>query len=406
MSQSAGLNSPGRYIANMLSGAWRCLPPELNMAPVTVDTICPLLFRSGAGALGWWRVRHGTVGRSHATLHAAYLRYALNAAQHERQVVEAISILRAAGLEPLLLKGWAVGRLYAESGLRPSGDIDLYLPRIQRLAAENALRAEGQYWADFQHEEIERCGMGFERLYDCSESVQLNGFVIRILGPEDQLRFLCLHFLKHGAWRPVWLCDIAARLESLPIGFDWDRCLGESKRDASWIAYSVILAKRLLGADLRNAPLSRWESKLPEWLPESVLEQWSHPYPANLPSFLIQMEVSSWKNAIRASAQRWPNPIQAIVDAGGYFDRWPPISFQLRNCLKRAVKLCCSKEFRKSAVKLCTRSQFGCYTGRVVMRERERKHSDRIPVRYKQPNRPSRSRSSLASSSLSPIDLP
>jgi hypothetical protein len=343
------INSPGECIAAILSGVWRCSPPELEVAPAIIDSICPLLLRSGAGALGWWRLRDKATGHACAKLHAEYFRYAVNAIEHERQVVKAISILRAVGLEPILIKGWAVGRLYAQSGLRPSGDIDLYLPHNQRVFAENALRAAGKYWVDFQHEEIERYGIGFERLYECSELVQLDGSAIRILGPEDQLRFLSLHFLKHGAWRPLWLCDIAARVESLSGSFDWDRCLGENKRYAGWIAYSVILAKRLLGADLRNAPLRHWERNLPGWFVESVLKQWSRPYPANLPSFLAQMEASGWKNVASAVAQRWPNPIQAIIDAGGCFDRWPPISFQVRNCVERSMKLCYSRHLRKGA---------------------------------------------------------
>jgi hypothetical protein len=50
--------------------------------------------------------------------------------------------------------------------------------------------------------------------------VELNGAKIRILGAEDHLRLLCLHLLKHGAWRPLWLCDVAAALESRPSSFD------------------------------------------------------------------------------------------------------------------------------------------------------------------------------------------
>lgn len=68
------------------------------------------------------------------------------------------------------------------------------------------------------------------------ELVNLEGDKIWVLCAEDHLRFLCLHLLKHGAWRPFWLCDVGMALESRSSNFDWDRCFGENKRRAEWIA--------------------------------------------------------------------------------------------------------------------------------------------------------------------------
>ena len=57
---------------------------------------------------------------------------------------------------------------------------------------------------------------------------------VRVLGPEDQLRLLCLHLARHGISRPLWLCDIGACLESSPPDFDWDCCLRGSKTLSDW----------------------------------------------------------------------------------------------------------------------------------------------------------------------------
>ncbi len=146
-----------------------------------------------------------------------YLAYCIHAAHHEQEVREIFQIFRDAGIEPILIKGWAVGRLYAEAGLRPAGDIDLCVAAHQLDAAEALLnRAENQhYHVDLGHDEISKFGgPSFEELRTSSGLVDLDGTRVRVLAAEDNLRILCLHLLKHGAWRPLWLCDIAASLES------------------------------------------------------------------------------------------------------------------------------------------------------------------------------------------------
>ena len=87
-----------------------------------------------------------------------------------------------------------------------------------------------------------------------SESIELGGTSIRVPSAEDHLRLVAIHFLSHGAWRPVWLCDIAAMLEDLPQDFDWDRCLGNEPRIARWVTSVIELAHRLLGACVDRVP--------------------------------------------------------------------------------------------------------------------------------------------------------
>jgi len=314
------------------------------MTAKQVATIAPLLLASGAGALCWWRLRYCSEqvpSIAQEELQKAYRNCAIHAAMHERQVAEIFRVLRSAGVEPILLKGWAVGRLYPEVGLRPSGDVDLFVAPQEYEAARWALnRPENRgYWVDLDHDEITRFdGRSFEDLYSCSEPVKLSDTEVRIFGPEDHLRILCLHLLKHGAWRPLWLCDIAAALESRPPSFDWDRCLGRNKRRAQRVLCTIALANRLLGAHLGDAPVTE---DVPAWLPASVLKQWKAPYPPRLP--LISTDITRhWREPavlLEHLGKRWPNPIQATMEADGDCDKAPRLPFKIRNCFARSMKL-------------------------------------------------------------------
>jgi hypothetical protein len=340
-----GIESLGQAVAAALAGSWLESPPKSQMAPLHVAAIVPLLLKSGAGALGWWRFRDAEEQLLSAIrpLREAYLRCAIHAAEHERQVACAFRVLRSGGVDPILIKGWAVARAYPEAGLRPSGDIDVCVSSEQHAQARATLSAakHQQYWVDLDHDEISRFSdFNFAELSGRSELVNLDGTEIRVMGAEDHLRILCLHLLKHGAWRPLWLCDIGAALNSRSSTFDWDRCLGRNKRRADWIACTIGLANRLLGADLEDVPAKIRQNNLPNWLVSSVLKQWNSPYAPNLPLFITEMKKAGWKTGIvSAVCQRWPNPIQATVDANGRFDNTTRLPFQLGNCLERTVKL-------------------------------------------------------------------
>src|SRR5207245_2918392 len=116
---------------------------------------------------------------------------------------------------------------------------------------------------------------GIDDLYAQSRIVRIDDVDIRVPSPEDHLRLLCLHFLGHGAWRPLWLCDIGVALESRPPDFDWDRFFGGRRRWSEWAMCAIALAHRLLDAHLDETPLTHYVSRLPGWLVPAVLRQWS-----------------------------------------------------------------------------------------------------------------------------------
>ena len=336
----------GVAVAAALAGAWRQSPPKLEMASADLTAVIPLLLGSGAGALGWWRLRNSGAQFPpfSQNLQKIYMYYAIHAAKHQREVAETFAVLRTAGVEPILIKGWAIGRHYPESGLRPSGDIDLWVSPDQHTVAQSVLnRPEcARYCVDLHHDQIRRFEeLSVDELYNCSELVELENTVIRVLGAEDHLRILCLHFLKHGAWRPLWLCDIAAALESRPPSFDWTRCLGKNARRANWILCTIGLARQLLGASAEGLPLNNRIANPPKWLVQSVLSQWEAPYERNLP--LVAGQIRNFLREptamLKDLPKRWRNPIQAMVDANASFDGMIRLPFQVGDCFARAFKL-------------------------------------------------------------------
>src|SRR5581483_5600537 len=226
----------GALVAKALTGAWRQPPPAFNLTLEELTTVAPLLLGSGAGALGWWRIRTTDLKTTTVAceLQQAYQFHAIRAALHEREIQEVIALLRASDIEPVLIKGWAVARLYPETGLRPYGDLDLCF-RPEQFAQADAIfkdPAYHKYHVDLHLGFAKLDDLSFEQLIAGSELVRLGDTDVRVLRAEDHLRILCTHLLRHGAYRPLWLCDVAVALEARATNFDWDRCLTADRRIA------------------------------------------------------------------------------------------------------------------------------------------------------------------------------
>ena len=341
----AAFESRGHAVAESLKWAWRDNPPKTGVTAEDLEEVAPLLLKSGAGALGWWRIRQSPVRFLSAakSLRNAYLRYAAQGLEQANKVATLNAVLQRERVRCILLKGLATSRFYPEPGLRPPGDIDLCVPPEDRQRTRAILdKPEYRgYNVDLEHAELRRFDdRSFEEFYLHSESIRIEGTEVRVLGNEDHLRFLCLHLLKHGGCRPLWLCDIAAVLEQIPRSFDWDRCLGSQKPHADWILCTIGLAQDVLKAQVANPPPRLDRLRLPRWLVNSLMKQWNAPDMVNLPLLRDQIR-DQWRNPrglVEALRSRWPNAIQATVDANGQFDDSMRLPFQLRNCQSRIMR--------------------------------------------------------------------
>lgn len=301
-------------LCEVLAGSWRPDPPSAAVSAAELEGIAPLLHGSGSAGLAWQRVRGSAMADLPVAegLRQAYRLQVLRNAIREKEIQEIFALLCSAGIEAILVKGWSVARTYADSGLRPYGDIDLMVRASQRTAAGELLA--GWELVDLDHGELndldERESGGlFER------SLVVDG--VRFLSPEDHLRLICFHFLRHGGWRPLWLCDIAAALESQPHSFDGRM----PKTKARAIACCATLAHDLLGARVG------FTIQLPGWFTPAVRRQWDkacyqeHEVPEAITHSLWRLP-----NSLR---RRWPDPISATQLTGAPFNEAPRVLFQL-----------------------------------------------------------------------------
>jgi hypothetical protein len=347
-----------RLIAAALTRAWHTDPPPLDLTTDQLSRISPLLLQSGAAGLVWWRARLSTLKDTEPArdLHDAFRSQVLQSVLREQELSVVFKCMRQAGVEPILIKGWATSRLYPREGLRPQGDIDLIVPPDRISAAESVLNSpECQpYNVDLEHREFARLAApALDDLYHRSRLVDLGDVQVRVLGPEDHLLFLCLHNLRHGAWRPLWLCDIATELEVRPDDFDWDLIL-RNRQERDCVESAVGLAHLLIGARVDDTPIARKAETLPGWLIAAVLKQWENSNPmAHAPFNHLTPMASHIQNPVgmlRGLIARWPDPIQATISVGGPFNNLPRLPFQVFNCLKRAAGFL--SEFGKRGVRI------------------------------------------------------
>lgn len=332
----------GSLIASALANSWRNNPPIPQISHGELTQIVPLLLQSGGAALGWWKFRYSQLSSSldAERLHDAYRQHSLSAALREREINKVFTLLRSAGIDPILGKGWAIARLYPAHGLRPYGDIDLYIRPEDYSAASHVLATRDNTICsvDLHQGPAELDDRTFDDLYERSQLVSLGEVEVRIFGPEDHLRLLCLHTLRHGAWRPLWLCDIAAALESRPGNFDWDRALYGSHRRTDWVACAIGLAHQLLGVRVDDTPVQARAMNLPRWLLPTVLSQWGAGQTPHGSRSGMRHYFRNPAGVLKAIRIRWPNAIEATVYLRGPFNDLPRLPFQIGDAVLRTAK--------------------------------------------------------------------
>ncbi len=313
----------GAIISRALRGSWRWRVESPAASAAELAAMAPFLLRSGAGGLLWsiaqpllkawappeeWR--------------QAFRLHQLQAALHEHNITGLVSYLTNAGVQPLLTKGWSVARLYAEPALRPYGDIDLSVAAPQFSAAQAALeRADGEFGPIDLHCCVpELPDRSWESLWRRRQMIPLGSSFVPVLGPEDQLRHQCLHLLRHGAWRPLWLCDLAVLLEQLSPGFVWDYCLSGKRRLTEWTLAAIGLAHRVFGSRTNERKIDERAERPSNWLTPVVLKQWGRGAIGDSHSRDERPLLSYLRDPrgiVKALASRWPNAIEASIKMGG-----------------------------------------------------------------------------------------
>ena len=347
ITQSEPVRPPARVIgtriAMALHGAWRHEPGAMPLGLAELSPCVDTLVRSGAGALVWrrlatveWRNAPQIDGLRRAH-HIDLMRASLNA----RHVESVLSGMRAAGMDAILLKGWSAATVYAEPALRPLGDIDLLVREEDgpRARAESDVLSVGRSPVDLHTELLDLTDRSTAELFERSRMIALGGIPVRVPGWEDQLRHLCLHFFRHAGSRPLWLCDIAATLETLPSDFDWDLCLAGDRLLTERVIAAVNLARTLLGARPACPIPGTWRHELPAWLPRALLQSWGATFDARVyrPT-AMSLSRGDPREIIPALMRRWPNPLEATVQrSASLAGAWRPL-VQIQEAAARVLR--------------------------------------------------------------------
>ena len=174
---------------------------------------------------------------------------------------QVVNLLAAAGVRSLAFKGVAAAHtLHGDvRDMRVSSDIDILVAEEDFPAAEAALKAARyrKHWPEFEvappalpmlmslahaftwispdlglaielHHRLSHnpywFDVRFERLWEASEEVQLQGGKIRTLGPADMAAYMCCHAVDHGYFVFKWIDDAAkavSRVEQTTSNPDW-----------------------------------------------------------------------------------------------------------------------------------------------------------------------------------------
>jgi hypothetical protein len=340
----------GRMLIETLAGSWRPVPACENYSPEIIPRIAAPLLKSGTAGLVWWRLQSlaPQYGDLLSPFRDVYAYYTIRAALHEARARHAFAFFRGHDIEPVLVKGWSIGRRYPAKGLRPYGDLDLCVrPSDYQKALALTLTPEGcELNIDLHSGLQELDNRAFDEFFARTQLARLGETDVRIPSDEDLLRVVCMHLLRHGGWRPLWFCDVALLLECRPPEFRWEVVTGERRRDINWISTVIGLAHRLLGADVGGYPFAAQARQTPDWLIAQVLKSWEAPEPANNAPLNYGKPMGEYlrrpRGLLGALKRRWPNPIEATYSVNGSFNNLPRFPYQLVESLRRAARFLAS----------------------------------------------------------------
>src|SRR5450756_283614 len=186
----------------------------------------------------FYRLRHENLlshepGEVNAALRLAYDTAAAQHLLYRWELAELLNELRPWGVQPILLKGMALGAtLYPTPATRPVSDIDLLIrredvPAFREVVGGRGYRDTGldpehrvgfpnhlatsrtlpggnevhveAHWA-LVHELSRAPRMGFDDLNPRAQEIDMGGFAVRVLDPADQLIHACAHLSLHHVW--------------------------------------------------------------------------------------------------------------------------------------------------------------------------------------------------------------
>jgi hypothetical protein len=330
----------GLAISAVLRSAWREVPEPVSELGAAVSTAAATLLGTGCGALAWWRIRSSPLADESgaAPLREAFQLHTLQAAVHAKNIEHVLGHFNAAGLTPMVFKGLTMARLYARPGLRPYGDVDILVSTADEERARDVIRSMSSQLralVDLDMRVLHRFlpDRSFTELAERSSTETLGNATFRVPAAEDHLRLISLHQLDHGGWRPLWLCDVAAFVETLPEGFRWELVLSGNPHLSEAVVALLGLAEDLLGARL---PPGTPRVAVPPWFRKATLNAWAGGFQAP-PDSLLKLHKLGLRRAAAAVRARWPDPLTSTLHLRAPLRVIPRPLLQTVECARRAL---------------------------------------------------------------------
>lgn len=249
----------------------------------------------------------------------------------EQKIVETFQRLRENGIEPVLIKGWAVGLDYPFPYQRVFSDIDIAVDPKEFARTEELLK-ELRLTVDL-HQGLTRFDkIEWEKIFNRTKIEKIEEYPVRVLCREDHLRVICVHWLMDGGAYKDKLRDVYYLIENKDREFDWELCLADqSARHRRRIMITIALAGKYFGLNV-NEIMPEDELKIPAWILRTVEKEWENPIPLRP----LQTCLHDRKLLFLQLKKRFPpNMIQATVELDGEFDDTSRIKYQLLNILQR-----------------------------------------------------------------------
>ena len=222
--------------------------------------------------------------------------------------------LEAAGLRPILIKGWAAARYYDKPWQRNIGDIDLvFRPDIVNEDLKQMLYEITDEPFDIHAGLRKHDSLSFEDVFENSNLADCQGIPVRVLRSEDHLRVLCVHWLFDGGAYKEKLWDIFYLIKNREPSFDWERCLGVvDPMRRRWIEGVITIAHRYLGLETDNLPFETGANRLPGWFVSAIENEWKSGIKL-LPLISVKNDQKKMFQQIKKRIP--PSPVQAMVES-------------------------------------------------------------------------------------------
>lgn len=344
----------GEIIRQLHWQCWRADAPPLETPLADLVEVLPVLIESGSVGLVWPRLWHradelGAVG---AVLRAAYDAQVAHNARVERDIARVVTRLREHDVEPVLIKGLAVARLYPAPLIRTAGDIDLVVRDEDYATAKAALAdlhlsfhgesltgtaytpsfRSGRNAAVtpehiFSEVDLHSYGVWYEKglqetcFFTAVSDVLIGKVRVHVPCEEDHMRALCLHFIRHSAVRPLRLCDIAALSEEKGETIRWERVVHGDRRSVDQIRVALRLSNVLVGSRLDRGFHPGYDKTLPNWVAPAVLVNWGKNLTAPGPALPEIMRSPS--SVLHTMRRRWLDDLSVTVRVGAPFNSFP-----------------------------------------------------------------------------------